>query len=182
MGSVHHIVLWWAVDGGPLISPLQGAEEVVYTGESFVLFEPQPLEAVRPATIDVVQAGFAVLHRSPPSKRREFTHAEAVELLAEDSTWTGDHYYELAPTAAGEQAFRLLHERHGDAYRRATAEARRRSEEFLLRHPDHPVRQTEYFEALRRWTDTGEGPMPKPPQYEGEPPPYYGDVPRNVRR
>ena len=80
----------------------------------------------------------------------------------------------------GEQAFDTLHERHGDAYRRATAEARRRSEEFLQRHPDHPARQTAYFEALRRWTDTGDGPMPKPPQYEGEPPPYEGAAPRHT--
>jgi hypothetical protein len=181
MGPVHHIVLFWAVDGGPLISPLQGAAEVIYNGESFVLFEAQPLDAVREATIDVVRAGLAVLHSAPPDERREFSLPEAVEILTRDSTWTGDHYYELAPTAAGEEAFRSLDERHGDEYRRATAEARRRSEEFLRRHPEHPARQTEYFDALRRWADTGEGPRPEPPRYEGEPPPCDGDLSREGR-
>lgn len=145
-----------------------------------MLFEPQPLEAVREATIDLVRAGFVVLHRQRPSKVREFASDEVLELLAEESTWTWDDYYELAPTATGERAFHTLHERHGDAYRRATAEARRRSEEFLQRHPGHPQRQAEWLEALDRWTQTGEGPMPKPPRYEGEPPPYDGDAPRYV--
>jgi hypothetical protein len=180
MGPVHHIVLYCAVDGGPLIDPLHGAAQVIYNGESFVLFAAQPLDAVREATIDVVRAGFAVLHSAPPDERREFTLPEAVEILARDSTWTVDHYYELASTAAGERAFQTLHERHGDEYRRATAEASRRSEEFLQRHPEHPAKQAEYFEALRRWVDTGEGPKPEP-RYAGEPRPYGGDVPRHVR-
>ena len=181
MGPVHHVVLYWAVDGGPLSGPLQGLSRAsTPAGEYFVLFEPQPLDAVREATVDLVRAGFVVLHSSAPDEERELPADEAVELLARESTWTGKHYYELSATEAGGEVFRMLHERHGDAYRQAHAEAHRRWEEFLQRHPDHVQRGAEWLEALGRWSETGEGEMPKPPRYEGEPPPYEGDVPRWV--
>jgi len=178
MGPVHHIVLYWAVDGGPLISPLHGlSQSATPAGEMFRLFEPQPLDAVREATIDLVRAGLVVLHRSAPDEEREFRADEALQLLAEDSTWTGKHYYVLSPTKAGEDAFRTLHDRHGDAYRKAEAEAQRRGEEFDRRHPGDLERREEWVEALMQWTESGEGAMPEPPSYPDEPPPYEGDAP-----
>ena len=183
MGPVHHVVLYWAVDGGPLISPLQGLQEAATpAGEFFLLFEPQPLDAVREATIDLVRAGMVVLRRERPSKVRTFTAEEATELLAEESTWTGKQYYELSATEAGEEAYAALHERHGGDYDKAHAEADRRYQEFLERHPDDQQRRNEWLEALGRWMDTGEGEQPQPPRYEGEPPPYEGDVPRYIQR
>jgi hypothetical protein len=171
----------WAVDGGPLISPLQGLSEVATPGgEFFVLFEPQPLDAVRDATIDLVRAGMVVLHRESPSKVREFTADEAVMLLAEESTWTGDEYYELSATEAGRDAYVALHARHGGAFDKAHAESERRYEEFLERHPSDEQRRAEWLETLGRWVETGRG-APTPPRYEDEPPPYEGDVPRYVK-
>jgi len=67
MGPVHHVVLYWAVDGGPLVSPLHGLSEAATpAGEYFVLFEPQPLDAVQEATIDLVRAGLVVIHSAGP--------------------------------------------------------------------------------------------------------------------
>jgi hypothetical protein len=182
MGPVHHVVLYWAVDGGPLISPLQGLSEAATpAGEYFVLFEPQPLDAVQQAAIDLVRSGLIVLHSAAPDEERQFTAEQAVELLTKESTWTGKHYYELSATEAGEEAFRVLHERHGASYRKAHSEAQRRWKEFLERHPDDVERRAEWLEALSRWVETGEGEEPKPPRYEGEPPPYEGDAPRYVQ-
>src|SRR5689334_237613 len=113
MGPVHHGVLYWAVDWGPLGSGVFGPSTGLASGESFVLFEPQPLGAVQEATIDLVRAGMVVLRSARPSKVREFTADEAVELLAEESTWTGKEYYELSVTETGKDAFATLHERHG---------------------------------------------------------------------
>jgi hypothetical protein len=178
MGPVHHIVLVAAVEGDPLTSPLKQWSITAYGGESFVLFEPQPLEAVQQASIDVVRAGLAVLHRWWAADRRTFNSEEAIALLGERETWT-ETEYALAATKAGEQAFRALHERHGDAYQKALALAERRSAEFLDSHPDHPQRQAEYLEAMNKWVYTG-GPRPQPPRYEDESPPHRQDVPGEV--
>src|SRR5215212_7888035 len=71
MGPVHHVVLYCAVDGEPLVSPLHGLSEAATpAGEYFVLFEPQPLDAVQEATIDLVRAGLVVIHSAAPMKSR----------------------------------------------------------------------------------------------------------------
>jgi len=116
-----------------------------------------------------------------PDEEQEYTPDEAVDLLTKESTWKGNHYYELSATEAGAEVFSVLDERHGGSYRKAHAEARRRWEEFLQRHPDDVERRAEWLEALSRWDNTGEGEEPKPPQYAGKPPPYEGDAPRYVQ-
>jgi len=182
MGPVHHVVLYCAVDGGPLVSPLHGLSEAATpAGEYFVLFEPQPLDVVQEATIDLVRAGLVVIHSEAPDEEQEYTPDEAVDLLTKESTWKGNHYYELSATEAGAEVFSVLDERHGGSYRKAHAEARRALGGVLQRHPDDVERRAEWLEALSRWDNTGEGEEPKPPQYAGKPPPYEGDAPRYVQ-
>jgi hypothetical protein len=182
MGPVHYIVMYWAVDGGPLISPLQGLDEGIESGEYFVIFDPQPLEAVRQATIDIVEAGYGELRSAAPDEDKTFPASEALHLLRDPSTWTGDHYYELAATEAGVAAFRSLHERHGDYVRKAERVARQRSAEFRQRHPDFESKQSKYFDDVSRWSKTGEGERPEFPRYLGEPPAYDDDVRRSDRK
>jgi hypothetical protein len=181
MGPVHYIVMYWTVDGGPLNSPLHGLEEGIASGEYFVIFDPQPLEAVQQATIDVVEAGYAELRSGPTDEDATFPAPEALQLLRDPSTWTGDLDYALAATEAGEAAFRCLHESHGDYVRKAERVARQRSAEFRQRHPDFESKQSKYFEDVSRW-GAGEGERPEFPRYLGEPPAYDDDVRRSDRK
>ncbi len=178
MGHVHYVVMYWAVDGGSILDATHGLVEGIESGEYFVILEPQPLEAVRQATIDAVTAGYVNIHRSEPSEPKDYSPAEAEAVLRDPAAWNGEEYFELSATDAGMAAWRVLEERYGESARKATEVARLRSEEFRQRHPDFEAAQIKYFEDTHRWVETGEGKKPEFPRYPNEPPPNDDDVPR----
>ena len=173
--------MYWAVDGGPISSAVNGLAEGIASGESFVVFEPQPLEAVIEATVEIVDLGYARLRRERPSKTRGYSKEEALAVLRDPATWNGEEYYELSATDEGIAAWRALDDEYGDSARKAHEVASQRSEEFRQRHPDFEDRRTKYFEAMEQWVSTGEGEMPEFPRYPNEPPPADDDVPRHER-
>ena len=178
LGPVHYVVMYWAVDGASILSASAGLLEGIASGEYFVIFDPQPVEAVQKATIDVVGLGYARLHREYPSDPRSYSTGEALALLRDPRTWSGDSYYELSATDAGTDAWKRLDKLYGGAARKAHEVARKRSEEFRQRHPDFEARRAQYFEDTQLWVETGEGHKPEFPRYPNEPPPYDDDVPR----
>ena len=60
--------MYWAVDGGPISSAVNGLAEGITSGESFVVFEPQPLEAVIEATVEIVALAMRVSDASARAK------------------------------------------------------------------------------------------------------------------
>jgi hypothetical protein len=186
MWPVHHIVMYWAIDGGDLRSASAGLVEGIASGEYFVIFEPQPLDAVREATGELVDGGYVTLHHLVPRQPGDGSAADWEEYAAEDAlrvvrdpaTWDGEEYFELGATDDGIRLWKELDERFGAAARRATDVARQRSDEFRRRHPDFDERQKRYFEDVHLWVETGEGDRPTFPSYPGEPPPYDDEVPR----
>jgi hypothetical protein len=186
MWPVHHIVMYWAIDGGDLRSASAGLVEGIASGEYFVIFEPQPLDAVREATVELVAGGYVTLHRVVPREPgdgnavdlEEYGAEDALRLVRDPEAWDGEGYFELGATDDGIRLWKELDKRYGGAARRATDVARQRSDEFRQRHPDFAERQKRYFEDVHLWVETGEGDQPTFPSYPGEPPPYDDEVPR----
>lgn len=180
MRPVHHIVMYWAIDGGSIRDATAGLVEGIASGEYFVIFEPQPVEAVQEAADELLDGGYIELHQWLPDEERyhDCSTDEAHALLRDLPNQQGNAFVELTATEQGMALWDALDERFGHDARKASEVAERRSAEFLERHPDFEERRMKFFEDQHRWVETGEGEMPEFPTYPGEPPPYDDDVPR----
>ena len=108
-----------------------------------------------------------------PGADRYLTPDEARVLL--EDPLTGDReseegiqrawVHELHLTPSGRRLFEETHRRFGQELDRIDRAAREEIERVDREHPEFSSEREQYFRDVDTWVETGEGPMPEPPEW-----------------